>query len=250
MAPGGATKCSGRNSMTFRMAVPALVTLISLACGLAAIQAAHAGQWDMALRFIMVAALADTMDGTLARLLHASSNMGKELDSLSDLVAFGAAPAVLFASRYSDAPTEIIFGAMVLFVASGAYRLARYNGQPSRGDSFCGLPITASGLLLAAAVGGPIELSPFAAAAVAIVLSILMVSSAPFPMLKFGWNLLLPALGALVIPVAFLNSVQWLAVAAILVLGVYVVMGVAGALSDRVAEVVPEEGREDLPAHS
>ncbi len=236
--------------MTLRMAAPALVTLIALTCGLAAMQAAHAGQWDMSLRFIMVAAIADAMDGTIARLLHASSNMGKELDSLSDLVTFGAAPAFLFAARYAEGPTEVIFGAMVLFVAAGAYRLARYNEQSSRGDTFCGLPITASGLLLAAAVGGPIALTHVEASAVAIVLSVLMVSRAPFPMLKFGWHLLLPALGAAVIPVAFMNSVQWLAVAAIVVLGVYVVMGIINAISERVADAVPEEVREDVPAHT
>ncbi|MFA7250041.1 MAG: CDP-diacylglycerol--serine O-phosphatidyltransferase [Dehalococcoidia bacterium] len=236
--------------MTIRMAAPALVTLISLSCGLAAIEAAHAGQWDMAFRFIMAAAIADAMDGTLARLLHASSDMGKELDSLSDLVTFGAAPAFLLASRYSSAPTEVIFGAMVLFVAAGAYRLARYNGQSSRGDNFCGMPITAAGLLLAAAVAGPVALTHVEAVAVAIALSALMVSRAPFPMLKFGWGLLLPALGAAIIPVALANSVEWLAVVAILVLGIYVVMGVANALSDHVADAVPEEVREDAPAHT
>lgn len=237
--------------MTLRMAVPALVTLIALTCGLAAIEAAHAGEWEMALRFIMLAALADVMDGTLARLLHASSNMGKELDSLSDLVTFGAAPAFLLASRYADARTEVVFGAMVLFVAAGAYRLARYNGQTSRGDTFCGLPITASGVLLAAAVAGPVQLTHVEAVVAAIVLSVLMVSRAPFPMLKFGWGLLLPLAGAAVIPIALLNSVEWIAVAAILVLGVYIVMGVVGAVSAHIAETtVPEEVREDAPAPS
>jgi len=236
--------------MTLRMAAPALVTLIALACGLAAIEAAHAGQWEMALRFILLAAVADAMDGTIARLLHASSNMGKELDSLSDLVTFGAAPAFLFASRYSDAPTELIFGGMVLFVASGAYRLARYNGQASRGDAFCGMPITAAGVLMAAAVAGPIELSHVEAVGVAITLSALMVSRVPFPMLKFGWSLLLPALGVALIPIALANSVEWLAVVAVVALAVYVVMGIVGALSDRVADAVPEEVREDAPAHT
>ena len=232
--------------MTLRMAVPALVTLIALTCGLAAIEAAHAGSWDMALRFIMFAALADAIDGTLARKLNASSNMGKELDSLSDLVTFGAAPAFLMASRYADAPTEVVFGAMVLFVAAGAYRLARYNGLESRGDNFCGMPITAAGVLLAAAVAGPVELSHVEAVVVAIVLSVLMMSRAPFPMLKPGKTLVFPLLGAAIIPVALINSVDWLAVAAILVLGVYVVMGVANALSDRFAEAVPEEVREEV----
>lgn len=236
--------------MTLRMAAPALVTLIALACGLAAIEAAHAGQWEMALRFILLAAVADAMDGTIARLLHASSNMGKELDSLSDLVTFGAAPAFLFASRYSDAPTELMFGGMVLFVASGAYRLARYNGQASRGDAFCGMPITAAGVLMAVAVAGPIELSHVEAVGVAITLSALMVSRVPFPMLKFGWSLLLPALGVALIPIALANSVEWLAVVAVVALAVYVVMGIVGALSDHVADAVPEEVREDAPAHT
>lgn len=251
MFPAAAgTQSGGRNSMTFRMAVPALVTLVALTCGLAAIVAAHSGEWGMALRFIMLAALADLMDGTIARLLHASSNMGKELDSLSDLVAFGAAPAFLLASRYAYAPTEVVFGAMVLFVAAGAYRLARYNGQDARGDTFCGLPIPAAGVLLAAAVAGPIELTHVEAVIIAIALSVLMVSRAPFPMLKFGWGLLLPLAGAAVIPIALVNSVEWLAVAAILVLGAYIVMGVANALSDHFEEAVPEEVREDAPAHT
>ncbi len=236
--------------MTLRMAAPALVTLIALACGLAAIEAAHAGAYEMALRFILLAAVADAMDGTIARLLHASSNMGKELDSLSDLVTFGAAPAFLFASRYSGAPIELVFGAMVLFVAAGAYRLARYNGQSSRGDVFCGMPITAAGMLLAVAVAGPVDLNHVEAVGTAIALSILMVSRVPFPMLKFGWSLLLPALGVAIIPIALANSVEWLALAAVIALGVYVVMGVVSALSDRVADAGPEEVREDAPAHT
>lgn len=236
--------------MTLRTAVPAMVTLIALTCGLAAIEAALAGHWDMALRFIMVAALADAMDGTIARVLHASSNMGRDLDSLSDLVTFGVAPAFLFAARYSDAPIVVTFGTMVLFVAAGAYRLARYNGQASRGDAFCGLPITASGVLLAVAVAGPIDLSHVEAAVVAIVLSALMVSRMPFPMLKLGWGLLLPLLGAAIIPIALVNSAEWLAVVAILVLGLYVVMGIAGAVSDHLANGGPDEAREDAPAHT
>ena len=139
---------------------------------------------------------------------------------------------------------------MVLFVAAGAYRLARYNGQTSRGDAFCGMPITLSGLLLAAAVAGPIELSYVQAVIVAIVLAALMVSRVPFPMLKFGWSLILPALIAAVIPIAIANSVQWLAFAAMIGLGIYVVIGVANAISDRMTEAVPEDVREDAPAHT
>lgn len=235
--------------MTLRMWAPALVTLISLACGLAAIEAAQAGEWEMALRFIMAAAVADAMDGTIARLLHASSNMGKELDSLSDLVTFGAAPAFIFASRYAEAPTEIVFGGMVLFVAAGAYRLARYNGQASRGDTFCGMPITAAGLLLAAAVAGPVTLNHVEATGTVILLSALMVSRVPFPMLKFGWSLLLPALALVLAMIALVNSISWLAVLAIVGLAVYVAMGVAGALSDRV-EAAQEDVRDDAPAHT
>lgn len=89
----------------------------------------------------------DSLDGRVARLLRVDSQMGKELDSLADVVTFGAAPAVLM--YYTSFSNYGIIGLYIagLFPLFGAYRLARFNVTPSSTSMkyFTGVPITASG---------------------------------------------------------------------------------------------------------
>src|SRR5919202_6281689 len=94
-----------------RNLVPSFVTAVALSCGLAALEATRMGAWDWTLRLILLAAVADGVDGALARQLHSTSPLGGQLDSLADIVAFGAAPAFLFESYFSAAPPLIRFGA-------------------------------------------------------------------------------------------------------------------------------------------
>lgn len=132
---------------------------------------------------VMTAALWDVLDGLLARWLHCTSDFGKQLDSLADLVSFGIAPVFLVLLYKLEASLWLGPIAAVLFLACGALRLARFNikGQVK---GFVGLPITAAGVILALAPILNSQMKPAAALALMGLLSILMVSRIPFPAFK------------------------------------------------------------------
>lgn len=97
---------------------------------------------------IIIAALTDRFDGKVARMLNVSSDLGKELDSLSDLVSFGVSPAIIaWKTSFIDIG---IAGYIItlIFPIAGAYRLARYNITPFE-NVFSGIPITIAGAFLA-----------------------------------------------------------------------------------------------------
>lgn len=108
--------------------------------------------------FIIIAAVIDFLDGFLSRALHASSEMGKQLDSLCDVVSFGVAPAVIiyqllklsFAREENGLETSIIFLMPAIILAcAAAYRLAKFNLATDQQYSFKGVPVPAAGLLVA-----------------------------------------------------------------------------------------------------
>lgn len=103
--------------------------------------------WQWSMIAIGVAAVADFLDGFVARLLHAYSDLGKQLDSLSDLVSFGVAPAMLLinAITNSSAPAWISWLPLIIPVA-GALRLARFNIDTRQETGFIGLPIPANAI--------------------------------------------------------------------------------------------------------
>ncbi|MBX2934068.1 MAG: phosphatidylcholine/phosphatidylserine synthase [Ferruginibacter sp.] len=112
----------------------------------------------MASLFIGLAALVDFLDGFVARLFNASSAMGKQLDSLADVVSFGAAPAMILYQflRMSIAQEEDGLNASVIWLlpafilaAAGAWRLAKFNLDDSQSYGFKGVPIPAVGLMVA-----------------------------------------------------------------------------------------------------
>lgn len=215
--------------MTRRQAVPASITLVALSCGLAAIEATRLGDWGLALRLILLAAIADGIDGPVARRLRGEGEIGKQLDSLSDIVSFGVAPAFLFATYYADAPYLVRFGPALAFVAIGAYRLGRFNAQPAT-DRFMGLPITVSGALLAVTVAGPITVSVSVASVVAGGLTVLMGARHPFPAYtRWRWTLL-PAFGGAAISIAVWPTVETVAILAGVILGAYVLWGIVRPL--------------------
>lgn len=135
--------------------IPNTITCCNLSAGvLSIICAAHGSEplWGMpayawAWIFIGVAAVADFLDGLAARLLHAYSEVGKELDSLSDLVSFGVAPAlVLFYALGATGTQEWSRWLIFLIPVTGALRLARFNTDTRQSDSFIGLPIPANAI--------------------------------------------------------------------------------------------------------
>lgn len=129
--------------------LPSAVTLLNLFFGLASILKASTGEYYSAAVMILFAMVLDGIDGRIARWLGASSAFGKELDSLADVISFGAAPAILvylavFAESLPVAGVVVAFA----FTVSGALRLARFN--LSSLPHFEGVPITIAGGLLAA----------------------------------------------------------------------------------------------------
>jgi CDP-diacylglycerol--serine O-phosphatidyltransferase len=127
------------------------VTLANIAFGFLGIVSAAEGRFERACVLLFIAALCDLLDGRLARALGATSKFGMELDSLSDAVSFGIAPAVLI---YLGALRELgVVGAMisVAYALCGALRLARYNVSQDKLSevTFLGAPIPiAAGYIL------------------------------------------------------------------------------------------------------
>jgi CDP-diacylglycerol---serine O-phosphatidyltransferase len=150
-----------------RRMLPNMLTLANLAFGVLAILVASSTDKINLLRrgddinliyfsclFVMIAAISDRFDGKLARYLGVASDLGKQLDSLCDLISFGVAPAVIawklhFAFASDLIPMGQLIGYLIalVFPIAGAIRLARYNLQDDT-TYFQGIPITLAGSLL------------------------------------------------------------------------------------------------------
>ena len=130
-----------------RHSLPNLLTFINLSLGIIALLFCFKGELIQASLLVMVAALTDRFDGKVARMLDSTSELGKELDSLSDLISFGVAPIVI-AWNISFLDFGILgYFLTVIFPIAGAYRLARYN-VTTFNNVFCGIPITIAGAFL------------------------------------------------------------------------------------------------------
>lgn len=140
----------------FRALVPNAITVLALCVGLTGARFAFAERWDLAVICIVIAAILDTLDGRVARLLKAQTRFGAELDSLSDVIAFGVAPALmiyLWSLQYLPRVGWII---ALAHAVCAALRLARFNAnidvqdQPHKSAGYLtGIPAPAgAGLLL------------------------------------------------------------------------------------------------------
>jgi CDP-diacylglycerol--serine O-phosphatidyltransferase len=168
-----------------RTVVPSLFTALNIFCGFLAIIFASQGQLSNAAWLIILAALFDSVDGMMARMTHSQSQFGVELDSLADVVSFGAAPSFLVYKvyLYLIGPWGILVAALP--VVFGAIRLARFNVQLIGFDKeyFNGLPIPMQAITLCAFVlqydNGNIGTNTIAGTGLIIlvvILSLLMVS--------------------------------------------------------------------------
>ena len=137
-----------------RSVVPNLFTAINMFSGFLSILSTSDGNYNYAAWLIFVAAIFDALDGLVARLTNSSSELGVELDSLSDIISFGAAPAFLLYKTYfySFNTWGIIISSLPL--VAGGFRLARYNIQVVGFEKsfFLGLPIPSSAMTIAAFV--------------------------------------------------------------------------------------------------
>jgi CDP-diacylglycerol--serine O-phosphatidyltransferase len=120
--------------LPFRALAPNAVTALALCFGLTGVRFAIAGNWGWALGCVVIAGVLDGMDGRIARLLRANSRFGAELDSLSDVTAFGVAPSfILFLWSLQYAPHFGWVAALALAVCC-ALRLARFNSRMDAED--------------------------------------------------------------------------------------------------------------------
>jgi CDP-diacylglycerol--serine O-phosphatidyltransferase len=131
--------------------------------------------------FILLAVIMDSLDGRVARRLEISSELGKELDSLCDLVSFGVAPAMLVYSQVLFSYNhDIGLLAAVFYIVCGAFRLARFNVLNIK-DYFVGVPITLAGTIIAIISWFAPHLSGNLILAVLLLMAVLMVSNIKVP---------------------------------------------------------------------
>lgn len=166
--------------------IPNALTALNLVLGFGAIVSTFNGEFYKAALFVFAAMISDGLDGRVARYLNASSEFGKELDSLCDLVSFGVAPAILsYAFLLKDLPGISGYIIAAFFATCGALRLARFNVNTGVVKGyFMGLPIPAGGCVVATFIMLGIKPSAMIFAVMVIVSGYLMVSSIKYPDFK------------------------------------------------------------------
>tara|TARA_B100000886_G_scaffold43138_1_gene26452 strand:+ start:639 stop:1445 length:807 start_codon:yes stop_codon:yes gene_type:complete len=164
------------NKKNARVILPNMLTLVGVCIGLTSIRFALDGRFEFAIIAIILAAIIDGLDGRIARLIKGTSKVGKELDSLTDMISFGVAPA--FIMYFWSLNTLGRFGWLVclIYVICVALRLARFNvnsnTEPSWRDNFFeGVPSPAGGIL---------------------VLTPLIISMSNFSLFKINYNIIVP----------------------------------------------------------
>ena len=136
-----------------RMILPNAITLIGVCIGLSSIKFALDGKFALAIVAILFAGLMDALDGRIARLIKGTSKMGKELDSLGDVISFGVAPAFIMYFWNLQYLDKLGWFVCLIYVVCVALRLARFNvnseDEPSWKDNFFeGVPSPAGGIIV------------------------------------------------------------------------------------------------------
>ena len=179
--------------------IPNTITCLNLISGCIATYFAFQSDCELALLFIVIGAVFDFFDGMSARLLHVSSPIGKELDSLADDITFGFAPSAIVFSFMSGLHIHIPLLPFLAFVmaAFSALRLAKFNLDERQAMGFIGLPTPANALFWGALIvglGEQLAAMPYVewiVLAMVFVSSYLLVSEIPMFALKFktwGWK--------------------------------------------------------------
>ncbi len=129
--------------------VPNMLTLSNLFLGCLAIVSVFKSEWNYAAFFVLSAAVVDFLDGFVARLLNAHSDIGKDLDSLADCVTFGVVPGFVVYIHLLQLPMPAHFAAVAFLIPMfSAFRLAKFNHDTRQSNCFYGLPTPANGLFI------------------------------------------------------------------------------------------------------
>jgi CDP-diacylglycerol--serine O-phosphatidyltransferase len=170
--------------------IPNLITVSAACAGLTGIRFAVEGRWEHAVAAIIVAAILDALDGRMARILNASSEFGAQLDSLSDIVSFGVAPALVLYFWSLQEVGGVGWALTLFFIVCCGLRLARFNSMmgklpPYAYNYFTGVPAPAGALIslvpivvhLAFEVG--VVMEPVVVGTWSVIMASLMVSQVP-----------------------------------------------------------------------
>jgi CDP-diacylglycerol--serine O-phosphatidyltransferase len=212
------------SDLSFNRMIPNILTLLALCAGMTAMRFAMNGNFQGAVFAIIAAGIFDGLDGRMARLLKSTSSFGAELDSLSDFVSFGIAPAaVLYLWTMSE--LHVLGWTIVLFYAvCCALRLARFNTEHSvdlpsyAAPFFSGAPAPAGAglvmipMFLSFEWGDWVFRSPYLSAVTITGIAFLMVSKVPTVSLKrirIPHHMVIPTLLAFGVATAFLTTAPW-----------------------------------------
>lgn len=180
--------------MKIKAQIPNAITLFNLLVGVIGIIRVLDGDIVSGAYFILLAAFFDFLDGMIARLLKVQSEMGKELDSLADVVSFGVLPGViLFMMAKANSTSDWLPYLTLIVPMLSAFRLAKFNLDTRQSDRFIGLPTPANALFISTLpflamqwpVLGEIVTSPWVLVGIAWVFSILLLAEIPLIALKF-----------------------------------------------------------------
>src|SRR5690348_2410743 len=223
-------------TLSLNRLIPNILTLLALCAGMTAIRLALNGKFESAASAIIIAGVLDGIDGRIARLLKGTSPFGAQLDSLSDFISFGVAPAVVLYTWTMQSLQTLGWVVVLLFAVCCALRLARFNTQigaelpPYAYNFFTGVPAPAgAGLVLIPMIlsfqfGAAIFRSPYLVAVVLAVVGALMVSRVPtfsFKRFRMPGHWVLPMLLVIGGLAAFVTTEPW---ATLLVIGgIYIV---------------------------
>lgn len=186
--------------MSVKKHIPNAITCCNLFSGCIACVMAFSGRYDLAMLFIVLGAVFDFFDGMVARLLHVSSPLGVQMDSLADDITFGIAPAtivfcymndVLYYPEYLGVVADIIPYSAFLIAVFSACRLAKFNIDTRQTSTFIGLPTPANALFWSSLVTGAghwifnLNAGWFLMLALILLFSYFLVSEIPMFSLKF-----------------------------------------------------------------
>ncbi|MBF0168477.1 MAG: CDP-diacylglycerol--serine O-phosphatidyltransferase [Alphaproteobacteria bacterium] len=211
--------------------IPNMLTLLALCAGLTSIRFGLQEKWEHAVIAIVLAGILDGLDGRVARLLKGTSKFGAELDSLSDFVCFGVAPAILMYQWTLKDAGSLGWALALLFPVCSALRLARFNTMIGQADLppyaynfFTGVPAPAAAgmallpLMLSFELGNAFFGSRVLVGAVLVLVAFLMVSRLPtfsFKGVRIPHPYVLPALLGLALVAAFSITAPWVTLPAI-----------------------------------